>query len=156
MNIRTNRRLQGMALALTSAAVGGALAIQPALSAHKEDGKAFLVRTNLVVDHDIGAPAGTVRKGSFLGNSAFCRGGEFRDKVIEDPEFAIVKRFRCDDGRLRIRFQPAGTRRTQSGPWKIVGGRGKYEDLEGHGWMAVRFESRQMLKGTETFTGTVK
>jgi hypothetical protein len=118
------------------------------------DGKAILIKTSLTI------PTGEVLAGSVIGDSRFCRGGTFRDKEGGSPEVGTVLRtFRCPDGQLTIGFTPQGVQgRTtgpikQTGPWKVVGGSGRFERLRGHGRMTVTFKRPPV--GRETFTGTV-
>ena len=115
-----------------------------------ESGEAILIKTRLTV------PVGEVRRGSSIGDAAFCPGGRFRDEQGSGVG-TILKTFRCPKGRLTIRFSPVGdgscTR--QSGPWRIARGSGLYEGLRGHGRMTVEFGREARGEGRETFTGTV-
>ena len=112
-------------------------------------GEAILIKTLLTV------PVGDVLPGSHIADSALCRGGSFRDEHGDSG--AVVKTFRCPDGRLTITFRPLGTESCarQSGPWRIVDGSGRFEELRGHGRMTVRFRGGARPIGHETFTGTV-
>ena len=65
----------------------------------------------------------------------------------------MIKTFRCPNGRVKIRFHPHGEP-TASGPWRVVGGSGRFEGLRGHGWMVFK-PRRDSNEGRETFTGTV-
>jgi hypothetical protein len=146
------RKSNGVAVALLAAVAIGAVAIPSAFSASKARvGDGILIKTH--INFDPGRTAGEVLRGSFIGDSAFCRGGRFRDRPLDD---GVIKTFRCANGSLKIRFEPQSNpdARTASGPWRVVGGSGRFEGMHGRGWMAVtlRPSSRD---GRETFTGTV-
>ncbi len=149
MRAITSRKRSGVAAAMLAAVAIGAVAIPPAFSAPNprvRDG--ILIKTHITFGD---TPTGEVLRGSFIGDSAFCRGGRFRDRAGDD---AVIKTFRCPDGRLKIRFQPLGNpdASTASGPWRIVGGSGRFEGVHGRGWMAAKFRGDE---GRETFTGRV-
>jgi hypothetical protein len=153
MSTIRSRTRKGVALALLAAGVSGAVAIPSAFSAHRGgDGEAILIKTH--IKFRPANTAGEVLRGSFIGDSAFCRGGRFRDRPTHDE---VIKTFRCGNGRLTISFRPGGepTAMTASGPWKVVNGSGRFEGLRGHGWMVFRAEGPRSPEGRETFTGTV-
>jgi hypothetical protein len=116
-------------------------------------GEAILIKTSLTI------PTGEVLSGSVIGDSRFCRGGTFRDEEGPPGVRTVLRTFRSPDGQLKIDFTPQGVegRRTgpikQSGPWKVVGGSGRFEGLRGHGQTTVT--SKRLPVGRETFTGTV-
>jgi hypothetical protein len=151
------RRVPWFAVALAVAAIGvagcgddrGDNARASANSA--ESGEAILIKTRLTV------PVGKVLRGSSIGDSAFCPGGRFRDEHGSSGVGTVVKTFRCPDGRLTIAFRPVSGQSCtrQSGPWRIVGGSGRFEGLRGHGRMEVEFARGARGEGRETFTGTV-
>lgn len=102
-----------------------------------------------------GAPEGEVVDGSVIGDSPFCSGGTFSDSE-GDASWLVEKAIECDDGTLRIGFSPGKpVDQTQAGPWKVLGGTGAYEGLEGGGRMEMKGEPGDPLHGRETFTGTV-
>jgi hypothetical protein len=150
MRTTRNRKRNGVALALLAAVATGAVAIPSAFSAHRSGaGEAILIKTHITFR--AAGPVGEVLRGSFSGDSAFCPGGRFRDRSRGET---VIKRFRCGNGRLKISFRPQGEP-TSSGPWKVVGGTGRFEGLRGHGWMAVKGRDGRPPEGRETFTGTV-
>ncbi len=145
-----NRKRKGVALALLAAMAIGAAAIPSAFSAHRgEAGEAILIKTHITFSAQ--GAAGKVRRGSFIGDSAFCPGGRFRDRPVGGR---LIKAFRCSNGRLKISFGPHGEP-TASSPWRVVGGRGRFEGLRGHGWMVFKPARPPSDEGRETFTGTV-
>lgn len=147
MRTTRNRERNGVALALLAAMATGAVAIPSAFSAHRSvAGEAILIKTHIAFRAS--GPVGEVLRGSFIGDSAFCPGGRFRDRPRRET---VIKTFRCGNGRLTISFRPQGEA-TSSGPWRVVGGSGRFEGLRGHGWAAVRAHGPE---GRETFTGTV-
>jgi hypothetical protein len=109
-----------------------------------------LIQTRLSI------PTGEVLTGSSIGDSPFCAGGTFRDQDGNEQIGSVDRTFRCPDGSLRIGFSPGEPQgRTQSGPWKILGGTGSFKGLRGSGRMRVTFASGSSENGRETFTGTV-
>jgi hypothetical protein len=109
-----------------------------------EGGDAVLIKTHIKFT-PAAPPTGEVLPGSFIGDSAFCPGGRFRDRPAEPP--TVLKTLRCPDGRLTISFSPP------RGPWRIVNGSGRFEGLRGRGRM--RFLEVGRTEGRETFTGTI-
>lgn len=102
--------------------------------------------------------SGKVLNGSTIGDSPFCPGGTIEDKHGATPEVALVDRtITCTDGTLKIGFSPQVPEgNTQSGPWRIVGGTGAYEEWQGSGEMKMIYDrGSRSTKGNETFTGTV-
>ena len=102
--------------------------------------------------------SGSVLDGSTVGDSPFCPGGTIEDKHGATPEVALVDRtVTCTDGTLKIGFSPQVPEgNTQSGPWRIVGGSGAYEEWLGSGEMKMVYDRGSgSTKGNETFTGTV-
>ena len=97
---------------------------------------------------------GQVLPASTIGDSAFCRGGTFRDAPVQPPDEEIVRLFRCPSGSLTISFTPTGSGRKLGGDWEVVRGSGRLEGLSGGGQLKTVFVSRHG-EGRETFTGTV-
>lgn len=151
MHRNRSRRRDVAALLVLAAVTTGAVAIGPAFSAHKGGaGEAIRIKTSITFGP--GDPTGEVRRGSFLGASAFCRGGRFRDRPGRE---SVIKTLRCPNGRLKISFLPGGSPGgPQSGSWRVVGGSGRFEGLRGHGWMIFK-PGKRPDRGRETFIGTV-
>lgn len=142
-------RRNGVTLPLLTVVAIGAAAIPSAFSAHRsERGEAILIKTRITFGPK--AATGEVLRGSFIGDSAFCRGGRLRDRPGEG---GVIRTFRCPNGSLKISFRPRGEPPTVSSPWKVVGGSGRFEELRGHGWMVERDAGPR--QGRETLTGTV-
>ena len=145
------KRLAGLAVAGAVAIVAVTAAIP---STAQTPPRAFLLKTAIEFSEGV-QPEGRVLRGSFLGNAAFCRGGSFTDRFT--PR-AILKRLRCDDGTLTIRFAPRPEGLAQSSAWSVRGGTGAYEGLDGRGWMAVKTTSTgpTSARGRETFAGRLR
>lgn len=145
------KRLAGLAVAGAVATV----AVAPAIpSTAQTPPRAFLLRT--AIEFSEGAPPkGRVLRGSFLGDAAFCRGGSFTDRPTRG---AVLKRLRCEDGTLTIRFSPGPEGFAQSSAWSIQGGTGAYQGLDGRGWMAAKFTPTgpTSARGRETFAGRLR
>ena len=97
---------------------------------------------------------GQVLPASTIGDSAFCRGGTFRDAPTQPPDEDIVRLFRCSSGTLTISFVPSGSGRKLTGDWEVVRGSGRLEGVSGGGQLKTVFVSTQG-EGRETFTGKV-
>jgi hypothetical protein len=110
----------------------------------------------LVLDQVTGINGGTVRRGSFVGGSAFCPGGSMRHEPGRPGVGTGIATFRCRDGSLSIGFTPLpAPGLVQSSPWKVVSGTGSYQGARGQGWMVVRFAGGDSEEGQETFVGTI-
>ncbi len=144
------KRLAGLAVAgVATFAVAAAIP-----STAQKPPRAFLLRT--AIEFSQGErPKGSVLRGSFLGNAAFCRGGSFTDRATRR---GILKRLRCEGGTLTIRFDPQPDALAQSSAWSVQGGTGAYKGIEGRGWMAVKVTptGRTRARGRETFAGRLR
>ena len=97
-----------------------------------------------------------MRRGSFIGDSAFCPGGSMKHERGRPGVGTGIATFRCRDGSLSIGFTPLpAPGLIQSSPWKVVSGTGSYKGFRGQGWMVVRFEGGSSEEGEETFVGTI-
>lgn len=115
-----------------------------------DGGEAILIKTSVSI------PAGEVLDGSSIGDTPFCPGGTFTDQHGDENIGLVDRTFRCPDGTLRIGFTPGVPQGdTQAGPWRVLGGTGAFEELQGSGQMEIRYERGSDTKGRETFTGTV-
>jgi hypothetical protein len=121
----------------------------------EEGGESILIKTHVDAQDPEEMTTGEVLPASTIGDSAFCRGGTFRDAAVEAAGEPITRAFRCPGGNLTMSFSPTGSGRTQSGDWEVVRGDGDFEGLSGGGRMKVTFESGPHPEGRETFTGTV-
>jgi hypothetical protein len=163
-----------LALGLTLATVGltacdgdedGAAAtpgVQSASTDPEEASEKIVIKTHVSIGKADGlsgpsVATGDVLSGSSIGDSPFCPGGTFHDQH-GNPSIGLVDRtFDCTDGSLRIGFTPGVPQgRTQTGPWKVLGGTDAYEGLQGDGQMETVYEpGTDATEGRETFTGTV-
>jgi hypothetical protein len=116
-------------------------------------------RERIVIKTQIRMFAGKVLTGSVIGDSPFCPGGTVRHEPgsmeIGHP---AVNVFRCPDGQLEIGFGPGPDQMNnavQTSDWEVLDGSGRFEDINGHGQMTVRWEKVGSPNGRETFTGTV-
>jgi hypothetical protein len=100
---------------------------------------------------------GKVLDGSSLGDSSFCSKGTFSGGHGNTENGWLDHTFECPDGTLRIAFDPRTmTKRSASGPWRVLSGTGAYRGMEGSGEMEIKFPADpQLMEGHETFTGTV-
>lgn len=149
------------AVALTVAVIGlaacggddgdaGGTTAAPEVETTAEGGEAILIRTRVNI------PTGEVLGGSSIGDSPFCSGGTFRDKHGDATIGLVDRTFRCPNGSLTIGFTPGVPQgRTQAGPWKVLGGTGAFEGLQGEGQMELTYQRGSRTRGRETFTGTV-
>lgn len=105
-----------------------------------------------------GVASGKVATGSTLGDSPFCVGGTIRDRHGSDAIGGLVDRtIECPDGTIRMVFTPGVPQGlTQEGGWRVAGGTGAYEGLQGYGEMKIVYAGKTSGKGHETFTGTVE
>jgi hypothetical protein len=115
------------------------------------NGTAILIR-----DQVTGINEGKVRRGSFIGDSAFCAGGSMTHEHGRPDHETGIATFRCRDGSLSLGFTPLpAPGLVQSSPWKVVSGTGSYQGVRGQGWMVVRFAGGDSEEGQETFVGTI-
>jgi hypothetical protein len=115
------------------------------------DGEAILV-----LDQVTGINGGKVRRGSFIGDSAFCPGGTMRHEHGRPGVGTGIATFQCRDGSLSIGFTPLpAPGLVQSSAWEVVSGSGSYNGVRGRGWMVVRFAGGSSEEGQETFAGTI-
>ena len=120
-----------------------------------EGGEPIRIKTHVAAQGPEEMTTGDVLPASTIGDSAFCRGGTFRDAAVQAAGEAITRAFRCPAGSLTITISAEGAGRTLSGDWEVVRGDGSFEGLTGGGRMRVVFESGPHPEGRETFTGTV-
>jgi hypothetical protein len=110
----------------------------------------------LILDQVTDINGGQVRRGSFIGDSAFCPGGSMRHEHGRPGVGTGIATFRCRDGSLSIGFTPLpAPGLIQSSPWEVVSGTGSYKGSRGQGWMVVRFAGGNSEEGQETFVGTI-
>jgi hypothetical protein len=113
-------------------------------------------RAILILDQVTDINGGKVRRGSFIGDSAFCPGGSMRHEHGRPGVGTGIATFRCRAGSLSIGFTPLpAPGLIQSSPWEVVSGTGSYKGLRGQGWMVVRFAGGNSEEGQETFVGTI-
>jgi hypothetical protein len=117
-------------------------------------GDPILIKTQLDPVSASGQTMGQVRSGSTIGDSTFCRGGNFLDGPVKPPHRSVMRDFRCPGGILTITFvsTPPGVK--QRSDWKVVRGLGRFEGLRGGGRMTAVDETGSG-EPRETFTGTV-
>lgn len=127
----------------------------------ESDGEQLLLLTRMTfTPGEVGA-SGRILDGSTVGDSPFCPGGTVEDKhgsqdPAEEPYGLVDRTITCADGTLRMGFTPQEPQgRTQTGPWKIVGGTGALEGLQGSGRMEATYDRGDDTKVRERFTGTV-
>lgn len=120
-----------------------------------EGAERIVIKTHVDAQDPEAPTTGEVLPASTIGDSAFCRGGTFRDAPVEAADAPIVRLFRCSGDTLTISFSPTGSGRTQTGDWEIVRGSGGLEGLSGGGQIKVVFESGPHPEGREKFTGNV-
>jgi hypothetical protein len=154
-------RARWLALALAVTAAGAAACGEtPAANSDTSAGAARLsekivIKTYARLIEDV--DTGNVLKGSTLGDSPFCPGGTWSGGHGNLAYDWLDKNFKCPEGTLRIAFDPRTSKgRTDSGPWKVLGGTGTFKGLRGSGRMEMKFgPGVQPTEGHETFTGTV-
>ena len=112
-------------------------------------GDAILIETRIT---DARLHTGEVLGGSFIGEAAFCPGGETNGSS-EGP--TITTTFSCPGGTLTVQYAPTQRSLIQSAVWQVVRGTGSFEGLRGGGSMAAAFESDNPDSGREIFPGTV-
>jgi len=112
-------------------------------------GDAILIETRIT---DARLHTGEVLGGSFIGEAAFCPGGETNGSS-EGP--TITTTFSCPGGTLTVQYAPTQRSLIQSAVWQVVSGTGSFEGLRGGGSMAAAFESDNPDSGREIFPGTV-
>ena len=100
---------------------------------------------------------GKVLDGSTLGDWGFCPGGTTSGGHGNTDNGWLDKTFECPNGTLTIAFDPRNEKKNSlSGPWEVLSGTDAYQGMEGFGEMKIKFSpDPQVLKGHETFTGTV-
>ena len=110
----------------------------------------------LVLDQVTDINRGKVRRGSFIGDLAFCPGGTMKHEHGRTGVETGIATFRCRDGTLSLGFTPLpAPGLVQSSPWEVVDATGSYQGFGGRGWMVVRFEGGSSEAGQETFVGTI-
>jgi hypothetical protein len=128
-------------------------------------GEPIVIRTRMVIAAAPGTEpiaTGEILEGSTLGDSPFCPGGTILDShgspdPTVEPYGLVDRTITCPDGTVRVGFtpeQPQGL--TQTGSWRIVGGTGAFEGLDGSGEMKIVYDPDDDSLGHETFTGTIQ
>jgi hypothetical protein len=118
-------------------------------------GEPILIKTHVAaLEGPADATTGEVLSGSTIGDSAFCRGGTFRDAAVEPGTDEIMRLFRCSDGEVTISFTSTPPDVPQRSDWEVVRGGGAFEGFSGGGRMKAVSES-STGEARETFTGTV-
>jgi hypothetical protein len=117
---------------------GGEVRTVTAIEAEQDapmTGDAILIETRIT---EFERHTAEVLSESFIGGSAFCRGG----KASGGGSPAVITTFRCPRGRLRIRFAPMQRSSVQSAVWEVVSGTGSFAGLRGGGSMGGQGRKR--------------
>jgi hypothetical protein len=112
-------------------------------------GDAIMIQTRVT---DARTHKSEVLDASFIGESAFCRGGTISGGS-EGP--TITATFHCPGGTLTVRYAPTQNSLVQGSVWAIASGTGSFKGLRGGGSMVAKFGNDDPDRGREFFAGTV-